>query len=147
MIAQGSQSVDFVLDCSVTMAWCFEDEVTEYTEKVFDSLTETRAIVPSLWLLEVANVLLCAQRKKRLGKLKALEFKDVLGLLPISIDQNAVHRAMSSTMELADETGLTIYDATYLELALHHSLPLATLDQDLKKAAKKMGIKLYLLRT
>jgi len=133
----------FVLDCSVTMAWCFEDEMTDYTEAVFDSLTKAKAMVPSLWVLEVANVLLCAQRKKRINKMRTIEFKDSLNLLPIQIDHTTAYRAMGSIMELADETGLTIYDAAYLELALHSALPLATLDQNLKKAAKKMNIGIY----
>lgn len=143
IILEAQQSADFVLDCSVTMAWCFEDEVTEYTENVFDSLASKKAFVPSLWPLEVANVLLFAQRKKRISKMKAMEFKDALSLLPILTDYATAHRAMGSIMELANETGLTIYDAAYLELALHHSLPLATLDQNLKKAAKKMDIEIF----
>lgn len=139
------QNTDFVLDASVTMAWCFEDEVTDYSENVFSSLTGTKAIVPSLWALEVANVLLLAQKRKRISKMKSAEFKDCLNLLPIQIDHSTSQRAMSSIMELAEEAHLTIYDATYLELALHMSLPLATLDQELKKAANKMKVKLYSL--
>lgn len=134
---------DFVLDCSVTMAWCFEDEITEYSEDVFNSLKELKAIAPPLWSLEVANVLLFAQRKKRITKLTAIEFKDSLNLLPIQIDHNIGYRSLTSIMELAEETQLTIYDATYLELALHHDLPIATLDQDLKKTAKKLNIELF----
>ena len=137
------QSADFILDCSVTMAWCFEDEVTNYTENVFDSLINTKAMAPSLWTLEVANVLLIAQRKKRISRMKTIEFKDSLNLLPIQVDHTTGYRALSGIMELADETGLTIYDAAYLELAFHFSLPLATLDQALKKAAKKMNIEVY----
>lgn len=143
IINKSLENADFVLDCSVTMAWCFEDEVTEYTDNVFDSLMKNKAIVPSLWSLEVANVLLCAQRKKRINKIKILEFKDSLAQLPISIEYTNTHKAMSSIMELAEETNLSIYDATYLELALSNSLPLATLDKDLQKAAKKMDIYLY----
>lgn len=68
MISNKLQDANFVLDCSVAMAWCFEDEITEYSEAIFDSLAESKAVVPSLWLLEVANVLLLAQRKKELAK-------------------------------------------------------------------------------
>ncbi len=135
---------DFVLDCSVTMAWCFEDEVTDYSENILDCLQGSKAaVVPSLWTLEVANVLLQAQRKKRIIKMKSIEFKDSLNLLPIQIDHTLGYKGMSSIMELAEETGLTIYDAAYLELALHHAIPIATLDLDLKKAARKMHIELF----
>ena len=137
------QDANFILDCSVTMAWCFEDEITDYSENVFNALITAKAIVPSFWTLEVANVLLLAQRKKRISHIKATEFKSSLNLLPIQVDHSTAHRAMNSIMEIAEETNLTIYDATYLELALHTSLPLATLDQDLKKAARKMRVKLY----
>ena len=58
----------FVLDCSVTMAWCFGDEATPYTNGVRDALVDARAVVPSLWPLEVANVLLVAERRDRLEK-------------------------------------------------------------------------------
>jgi predicted nucleic acid-binding protein len=132
----------FVLDCSVTMAWCFEDEVTEYSESIFEALLKSNAIVPSLWRLEVANVLLMAQRKKRISKIKATEFIDSLNALPIHVDHAAENRSMSSILTLAEETHLTIYDATYLELALHHALPIATLDSVLRKAAEKMKITL-----
>lgn len=136
-------NADFVLDCSVAMAWCFEDEVAEYSEKVFDSLAKLRAIVPPLWLLEVSNVLLLAQRKKRISKIQLVEFKDTLSQLPIHVDYSSIHRSMSSVMQVAEETQLTIYDACYLELALHSKLPLATLDQDLIKVARQMNVKIF----
>lgn len=135
---------DFVLDCSVTMSWCFEDEVTDYSENILDGLQGSiAAVVPSLWTLEVANILLMAQRKKRINKIKSIEFKDSLNLLPIQVDHTMGYRGKSSIMELAEETGLTIYDAAYLELAIHNSIPIATLDLDLKKAARKMNIELF----
>jgi len=133
---------DFVLDCSVTMALCFEDEITEYSERIFDTLTTTAAIVPSIWPLEVANVLLMAERKKRISSLKVAAFKEALSAFSIHIDRDTCNRSMGSTMELAKEVGLTIYDAAYLELALHTDLPLATLDNALRKAANKLKVKL-----
>lgn len=143
MTAKERSSADFILDCSITMAWCFEDEITEFSERVFNSLTNSIALVPALWALEVANVLLIAERKKRLNKITSAAFKDSLHMLPIQIDHTTAYRAMGSIMEIASETGITIYDATYLELALHTSLPLATFDKDLKKAAEAVGIKLF----
>lgn len=49
-------------------------------------------------------------------------------------------RRWSRTLELADLHRLTMYDATYLELALRLSLQLATLDEDLRQAAQREGI-------
>lgn len=134
---------DFVLDCSVTMAWCFEDEITDYTEYVFNSMTKSVAIVPSLWTFEVANVLLIAERKKRITQIKSTLFKESLQILPIRIEHTTSYRAMGSVMEVASKTGITVYDATYLEIALYTGLPIATSDKDLKKAANHMGVKLY----
>lgn len=54
----------FVLDCSATIAWCFTDESTPKTEDLLDSLTSDRfAYTPSLWPLEVTNVLLVGERR------------------------------------------------------------------------------------
>lgn len=125
------------------MAWCFEDEITQYSEFVFDSLQTSSALVPTIWPLEVANVLLIAERKKRLTSLKSVGFKEALTSLPIEIDHSATKRAMGSIIELAKEVNLTVYDAAYLDLAIHNALPLATLDADLKKAAIKVGVDLY----
>lgn len=134
---------NFVLDCSVTMAWCFEDEITEYSENALNSLFNAKAIVPPLWDLEVTNVLLQALRKKRITKMQLIRFKDSLSLLPIQIQYAQEHRSINSIMALAEETGLTIYDAVYLELALRQNLPIATLDKTLRQAAKKMNVILY----
>jgi hypothetical protein len=56
---------DFVLDCSITMAWCFEDESSEYTDTILESLKEATALVPTIWPLEVANVLLLSKKNNR----------------------------------------------------------------------------------
>lgn len=133
--------MDFILDCSITMAWCFEDEVTEYSEVILEKLKNKNAFVPVIWSLEVANVLLFAERKSRLTHAKATAFIESLRHLPIIQDVNS-QVAMSTTFEIARETGLTIYDASYLELALRLRLPIATLDKDLRKAALKSHVKL-----
>lgn len=130
------KAASFVLDTSITMSWCFEDEATPFTDSLLDRLEKETAKVPSLWTLEVMNVLLIAQRKKRLSHLAATQFKNALNALPIVIDEFTTHHVTGVTYELAKETSLTIYDATYLELAKREKLPLATLDRALAKAAK-----------
>ncbi len=144
MTIRSHQSEDFILDCSITMAWCFEDEVTDYSENVFISLDKSKAFVPTIWSLEIANVILFAERKRRINRAKATAFIESIRSLPIFHDDNS-QIAMSTTLEIARETHLTIYDANYLELALRLRLPLATLDKDLRKAAQKNDVKLYLL--
>ena len=56
----------FALDCSVTMGWCFESEADSYTRAVLSALPRGPAVVPPLWLTEVANVLLVAERRRRI---------------------------------------------------------------------------------
>lgn len=132
----------FVLDCSVTMAWCFDDEATPYTNGVRDALIDARAIVPSLWPLEVANVLLVAERRNRLEKADTMRFPTLLQALPITVDQSTSQRALREILDLARDQGLSSYDAAYLELALREGLPLATLDGRLKDAAARVGVPL-----
>ncbi len=134
----------FVLDCSVTMAWCFEDESNNYTEKVLEAVSQSTALIPILWSVEVANCLFVAERKKRISHTKALAFRECLRDLFIVIDEYLIKQPVEIILDLARESGLTAYDAVYLELAIRKNLPLATLNKDLKQATKKMGIEIYL---
>jgi predicted nucleic acid-binding protein len=133
----------FVLDCSVTLAWCFDDEATPETDSIRDTLADVRAVVPSLWYIEVANATLVGERRKRLDEARSSRFLSLLGRLPILVDDETVTRAWGDTMHLARAHNLSAYDATYLELALRRSLPLACLDGKLKVAAQAAGVPLY----
>lgn len=128
----------FVLDCSMTMAWCFEDEATPYSESILAALSRNEAVVPALWGLEVANVLLVAERKKRILPAQSRRFLELLHDLPISVDTQV--KPAGELLNLARELQLTSYDACYLDLALRSGLPLASLDGDLVAAAKKLGV-------
>jgi predicted nucleic acid-binding protein len=134
---------DFVLDCSVTMAWCFDDEATPYTDGIRERLAETQAIVPTLWALEVANATLVGERRKRLDEARGSRFLSLLSGLPIVVDQETTTRAWADTMHLARTHNLSVYDATYLELAIRLGLPLACLDGKLKTAAAAAGVRPY----
>lgn len=132
----------FVLDCSVTMAWCFEDEADKYAEQVLEFMKTMPAIVPELWHLEVMNVLLIGERTKRLKSSQVDLFLKLLSELTIQIDLNAGSRAFSSILNVARSHKLTSYDSVYLELAIRENIPLATLNNELRRAAKKAGVKL-----
>jgi predicted nucleic acid-binding protein len=134
--------MSFVLDNSIAMAWCFDDEVTPLTEKLLNDVKNSGAIVPELWPMEATNVLLIAERKKRIVSLKRRELINFLQMLPISIDRMTHEVAWADISDLAAEHRLTIYDAAYLELALRRELPLATLGHDLRRAAKKEKVQL-----
>lgn len=131
----------FVLDCSLTMTWLFEDESNEASDDVLHRLKNSVAVVPTIWPLEVANVLLMAQKHQRISPTKASGFVDALSALPIIVDETTSRRAMHSIYVLAESMRITIYDAAYLELAIREKIPLLSQDQDLIKAAKKSGLK------
>lgn len=133
----------FVLDCSVTMAWCFVDEATPDTDRIRDTLADVRAVVPSLWPIEVANATIVGERRKRLDEARSGRFLSLLGGLPIVVDDRTVTQAWAETRHLARAHNLSAYDATYLELAIRRGLPLACLDGKLKTAAQAVGVPLY----
>jgi predicted nucleic acid-binding protein len=131
----------FVLDNTVTMAWCFGDEATPFTESLLSrlaSLTDS-AIVPGLWLYEVVNVTGLAVRKGRITEDKATAFLESLVDLPIEIEDPTRTQMFASVRALVGEYELTAYDASYLELAIRHKLPIATLDKELGIAAREAG--------
>ncbi len=131
-----------VLDSSVTLAWIYGDETTETIRHIFNSVAENGAVVPSLWRLEVANSLTMAVRRGRIPlDLRGSPLAD-LALLDITTDQQTDAQAWTETLKIADLFRLTVYDAAYLELARRRSLPLATLDQELRTAATAFGVKL-----
>lgn len=136
-------SVRFVVDTSVVMSWCFEDEGNGYAETVLESLESSEAFAPVIWPLEVGNVLLMAERKKRLGQAASVRFLSLLDALPITVEQEPSERMFKEILSLARAHGLSTYDASYLDLAMRLDLPLATLDTPLAKAAKKGGVPLY----
>jgi predicted nucleic acid-binding protein len=132
--------MQLVIDASVTMAWCFEDEATPDTEAVLDRLQQDEAIVPPLWRLEVANVLLVAERRRRITEAQAARFVGLLGQLPIRIDPSAPD--VSTLLGLGRRHGLSAYDAAYLALAERLAVPLATLDERLATAGRSAGVAL-----
>jgi predicted nucleic acid-binding protein len=133
----------FVLDCSVTMSWCFDDEATPYTDAVRDRLADVRAIVPSLWPLEVANVAIVGERRNRLDEARMLRFFGLLQGLPILVDDQTSDKAFTDIIQLARLHHLSAYDAAYLELAIRRNLPLACLDGKLRTAATTAGVALF----
>ena len=133
---------DFVVDNSVVMAWCFEDEAGPYADDILDRLQTSIALVPSIWPLEVGNVLLVAERKKRLGEADSVRFVFLLNELPIHIEQEPPERMFNEILALARKHHLSSYDASYLDLAMRKGLPLATSDTALKAAAGRCNVQM-----
>lgn len=134
--------MSLVLDSSATLARVFPDERTDAIMDTFRMVGCDGAWVPELWLLEVANVLNVGIRRGRISKANRDGILDDLNELPILIDSEGRNHTWKRTLELADTHRLTIYDATYLELAVRLALPFATLDEDLRTAAEAEGVPL-----
>lgn len=137
----------FVLDNSVAMRWILESHKVsdqDYAEKVLKSFSTEEALVPNLWHLEASNVLLGAEKCSEINTGEIEGFICQLENLPIQVDPLTAHQSFSRTLALGRAYNLSSYDAAYLELAIREGIPLATLDKDLLKAAKKSGVEIYL---
>jgi predicted nucleic acid-binding protein len=133
----------FVLDCSVTMAWCFGSEADAYTQSVLASMPRDGALVPAVWLLEVPNVLLVAERRRRITRGDADRFLALLEELPVEVAASPGVPGMAAVTSLGRAFGLSAYDAAYIHLARHERLPLATRDRALETAAGRAGVRRY----
>jgi predicted nucleic acid-binding protein len=128
------------------MRWFFGDgkpQELAYAGKVLDAMREATAIVPMTWGLEVANVITKAEEKALVTEARSGAFLEMLEDIDIEVDSATFAHALSDTLQLARRYKLSAYDASYLELALRLGLQLATLDEDLQKAAKKAGVKKF----
>jgi predicted nucleic acid-binding protein len=132
----------FIVDASVGFAWVYQGQATPETDHLLDEVAAgATVVVPALWFLEVSNVLLIAQRRRRLTAAQRKAALEELAAMQFTVDDEGARNAFGKTSELAEEYGLTIYDATYLELALRRSLPLASRDEALRSAARQCGLK------
>lgn len=139
--------MNFVLDNSVVMRWYFGDGSAsdlEYASRVLDSMASAEVLVPGVWGLEVANVLARAEAKGLTTEARTETFVGMLNRMDISTDSATSVQALSGILQLARRYNLSSYDASYLELAMREDLPLATLDDDLRRAAQRAGVKQFL---
>lgn len=133
----------FVVDNSVVMSWCFKGETNNYADVVLNRLAEASAVVPSIWPLEVVNVLLVAERQKRLSESDSIRFITLLSQLPIVVEYERPDMMMKELLALARANSLSSYDASYLDLAVRKGLPIATLDNKLIEAASRIDVPIF----
>lgn len=134
----------FVLDASAALSWCFDEAESQRTKPVLAAMESMTAIVPAIWQLEVANGLASGERRGRADDERIKTFLDMLRTLPIEVDLESAHQAMTLVLPLARRLQLTSYDASYLDLATRLGAPLATLDRRLEAAARSLGVPLLL---
>lgn len=130
----------FVVDASVSLAWYLEDETSAYADRVLERLSEDDALVPAIWIIEIANGLLVAERRRRVSAAGVSSAVERLLDLPVSVREAPFESALSSILNLARAHRLTAYDAAYLDLAMREGAPLATQDEDLRAAAARVGV-------
>jgi predicted nucleic acid-binding protein len=131
----------FVVDASAALAWCFEDEASNWSDGLLERLRQgDQIVVPAHWPTEISNGLLVAQRRKRIKTGQAALFWDELAHLPIETEPALSAVQAKMVLALSEKHGLTVYDAAYLELAQRRQLPLGTLDAALRKAAQAEGV-------
>ena len=140
--------MNFVLDASVAVRWLFLDgkpAERAYALKVLAAMkqAQTGALVPVTWGLEVANVIARAEAKGLVREVQSEAFLEMLEAMDIGADRATFSKALSDTLQIARRYRLSSYDASYLELAMREGLALATLDEDLRKAAAKAGVKRF----
>lgn len=134
---------DFVIDNSVVMSWCFMDEESSYADIILQSLADTQAIAPAIWPLEIGNVLVVAERQKRLSEADSVHFMALINDLPIKVIQEHHERMTKEIIALARKHRLSTYDASYLDLAMRKGLPIATQDTTLKRVAAECCIEIF----
>ncbi len=131
----------FVVDASAALAWCFEDEASSWSDGLLERLRQgDQIVVPAHWPTEISNGLLVAQRRKRIKTGQAALFWEELAHLPVETEPALTAVQAKTVLALSEKHGLTVYDAAYLELAQRRTLPLGTLDTDLRKAAHVEGV-------
>jgi len=125
----------FVVDNSVVLAWCFQNEASVYADSVLDHLEHAGAVVPAIWPLEICNVLLAAEQEMHLTPTDSSRFISLISDLPISVEQESPPRMQGEIFALARDRQLSSYEASYLDLAMRLGLPLATVEERLRAAA------------
>lgn len=134
----------FVLDASVAIGWSLPDEHEPYSAKILELVETGKPIVPAIWPEEIANALLCAERRQRISAAGVQEAIRFIAGLRITVSPVVGVGELESRLALAKQFGLTVYDAAYLELAMNEHLPLATVDRRLLKAAREANVPVYL---
>ena len=134
----------FILDAAVALCWYFEDQTAAYTEAIFECLAKgDQALVPSLWPLEMVNALVVAWRQKIITSEQLESFVTDLKDLPFEVDSQGSERIYSSVLRMSCQHQLSSYDAAYLDLAVYEGLSLATSDQNLRAAARRLKVAIF----
>ena len=132
----------FVIDASVALGWCFDDEASTYADSILERLTIEDALVPAVWPFEVANGLRSAERRGRVRRGEIGRLRRLLLGLPISVDDGDPRWVLGDALDAALRLDLSCYDAAYVALAAREDVPFATSDDRLRRAATAAGVEI-----
>jgi predicted nucleic acid-binding protein len=132
-----------VIDASVALAWCFPDEASDYADSVLLAVENQAIIVPGIWSVEISNALLVGERRKRIRQPEVRRFVDLMNGLSVAEDRQSFSDTVGNVLPLAREYDLSAYDAAYLDVAVRHEIPLATLDDELRAACATAGVNIF----
>lgn len=132
-----------VVDNSIVMAWCLDDEPSSYARVLLERMEHGTAIQPSIWPLELGNALVVAERRNRITREYADRFLEQLSTLSIEIQFESMEHVVGEILTIARKHQLSTYDASYLDLAMRREVPLATQDKALIRAAAECGVTLF----
>lgn len=132
-----------VLDASVALTWCFEDETTEASIRLLDEMKRCTIVVPALWHVELANTLVQGAKRGRINDAAIAEFDHLIRDLTVQTDHGPSQSGLAPLVNLARRHGLSAYDALYLELAMRLNATLATHDTALRRAAEAAGVTVF----
>jgi predicted nucleic acid-binding protein len=133
----------FVLDASIVLTWCFPDEASQKAQEIAERIAAgDRVLVPAFWRHEMLNALLVGERRKRLTPELTQAFIEDLDRLPVDVDIPSSAVVFNSVQGLSRKHSLTAYDAAYLEIAIREKSSLATVDQDMRRAATVESVEL-----
>jgi len=134
----------WVLDCSLAVATFLPDENSKLADQFFTKLqNENKAIVPSLWLYEISNVILVATRRKRISEENGTTIFKSIESFPIEVEPSFSPSIMRNIYELGKKNTLSVYDSAYLELCIRKKAGLGSLDEKLIQSVKKEKVKIF----
>ena len=129
-----------VIDASFAATLFLPDEASIGAAQQFAIAAQGEVIAPALWQIEITNILIMAQRRKRITTAVLGQLTAVINRLPVELEPALTPGQRGAVINLALSHGLTAYDAVYLELAIRRGFVLLSLDAILLKAARALGV-------
>lgn len=123
--------MNYVIDCSTAFKWVVAEPDSTKALLLRDDFKNgiTVLFAPDLFPTEIANALIIAERRNRIGPGEgAILLRDVLKTLPLV---RRGHLVLPRAYEIAHLHQTTVYDSLYVALAEHEACDFVTADDKL----------------